>query len=142
MKTLRDEWFVGARCVHNGESCTSHTRRLLGKYGNYRVVEGFLEVEKVQDLGYRVFLNAGSEMIHLGNTPGMPCHLLLPPEEKCPQPDWELTATAQRARADKYEAALMEIAAVGSPFEAPHRDDACWLAAERFRIAREALDDE
>ena len=168
MKTLRDEWFDGARCVHNGESCTSHTRRLLGKYGNYRVVEGGLgTIQGPRDRQPIVVLRqpTGSmvEAIGLGAL-GDTVKLLLPPEEKVqsdPAADamrrrigeleWQLidesgdcelaysNLRAERARADKYEAALREIEKAD---RTPSDLELAGLLCDVVCTARKALDDE
>lgn len=144
MKTLRDEWNKeGYTNLGLGRRACS----FIDEYGDWRVVEGVLVADECEG-PYRIrlrFSGGHGGFVEVGQC-GDRVKLILPPEKKRDiereLSDLEAEAHRCRARAVRYERALREIVSAGSPFEAPGRDDACALAAERFAIAREALENE
>ena len=125
MRTLRDE------AERIGYHCKPGYNTFMDKYGSYRVVEGVLTFSPGR--AYPGMVRVGGEPI---GKSGEYVKLILPPEEPNGPTKTELGTrlAAVNARADRYEKALREILEY-------REDDSCEVAAARWRIAREALDE-
>ena len=146
MRTLRDE--VQEAAAKKVKLCCpspayesiffSGVDAALGEYGSYRVVEGVLTLGTALDTRESrlppVVLFGGLPVGRLGDT----VKLILPPEEKKPLGAKVAIDTAMAlvrehaARADRYEKALVEIAA--------ERTEGSGFAFWMKRRAKEALD--
>ena len=127
MRTLRDE------ALRIGYHYKPGYGTFMDEYGSYRVVEGLLNVTNAK----AVAICTLDQQLHVG-WHGDHVKLILPPEEKKPLGAKVAIDTAMAlvrehaARADRYEKALVEIAA--------ERTEGSGFAFWMKRRAKEALD--